>query len=189
MAIGKKLRFEVFKRDAFRCQYCGRTPPAVTLEVDHVHPESKGGCDDIDNLLTSCFDCNRGKRDGLLSSVPMQLSEKMAIQQDRAEQLEDYNKFLIKVRKQKDKWCDAFGDKWYQLCGFAAGQYGFEEVRAVSIRKFLDQLPPEEIMEAIVIAHDRKPATRHYDLTTWKYFCGICWNKIKRATREVFSHG
>ena len=42
MGLSKKMRFEVFKRDAFKCQYCGGTPPAVILEIDHVDPKSGG---------------------------------------------------------------------------------------------------------------------------------------------------
>lgn len=61
MAISKKLRFEIFKRDNFTCQYCGRQTPDVILEVDHISPKAKGGDDDIQNLITSCFDCNHGK--------------------------------------------------------------------------------------------------------------------------------
>lgn len=60
-AIPKKIRFEVFKRDSFTCQYCGRMAPDVVLEVDHINPVAHGGNDDIMNLVTSCFDCNRGK--------------------------------------------------------------------------------------------------------------------------------
>lgn len=70
MPIGKSLRFEVFARDSFTCQYCGRRPPDVILEVDHIHPRSKGGDDDHVNLVTSCYDCNRGKRDKVLSEIP-----------------------------------------------------------------------------------------------------------------------
>jgi 5-methylcytosine-specific restriction endonuclease McrA len=57
--VSKKTRFDVFKRDFFTCQYCGLTPPAAVLEIDHIHPVSKGGKNGIDNLITSCFDCNR----------------------------------------------------------------------------------------------------------------------------------
>jgi len=60
-SIGPKLRFEVFKRDSFTCQYCGSTSPEVILEVDHIKPVINGGKENILNLLTSCFDCNRGK--------------------------------------------------------------------------------------------------------------------------------
>ena len=59
--IGKKTRFEVFKRDKFTCQYCGRMAPDVILEVDHIKPVAEGGTNKMINLITSCRDCNRGK--------------------------------------------------------------------------------------------------------------------------------
>lgn len=52
-AISKSVRFEVFKRDNFRCQYCGATAPDVLLELDHVMPVAGGGDSEILNLLTS----------------------------------------------------------------------------------------------------------------------------------------
>lgn len=60
MAVG--LRFDVFSRDGFRCRYCGRGPTqGVLLEADHVVPRAVGGPDVLDNLVTACWDCNRGK--------------------------------------------------------------------------------------------------------------------------------
>ena len=61
--IPPKLRFEVFKRDKFVCQYCGACGPDVELEIDHIIPVSRGGTDDMKNLKTACRDCNRGKVD------------------------------------------------------------------------------------------------------------------------------
>lgn len=61
MSVSARLRFEIFERDGFRCQYCGSSGQDVVLEVDHVRPISRGGGDEPDNLLTACFDCNRGK--------------------------------------------------------------------------------------------------------------------------------
>ena len=52
--LSKTLRFEVFKRDSFKCQYCGKSAPEVTLEVDHIIPVAKGGSNEIFNLITSC---------------------------------------------------------------------------------------------------------------------------------------
>lgn len=37
-AITKTVRFEVFKRDSFTCQYCGRKAPEAVLNVDHIKP-------------------------------------------------------------------------------------------------------------------------------------------------------
>ena len=59
--ISSKIRFEVFKRDSFTCQYCGRSAPNVVLEVDHITPVNGGGGNEMANLITACHDCNRGK--------------------------------------------------------------------------------------------------------------------------------
>lgn len=63
-AMSPRLRFKVFKRDAYHCQICGRSAQhGIVLEVDHKVPVVKGGSDEMSNLWTLCFDCNRGKRD------------------------------------------------------------------------------------------------------------------------------
>lgn len=63
-----KLRFEIFKRDKFTCQYCGRGPvDGAVLQIDHIFPESKGGEFVYENLTTACQECNIGKRDILLT--------------------------------------------------------------------------------------------------------------------------
>jgi len=60
--ISQKLRFEIFHRDNFACQYCGKTKDdGAKLELDHKVPVSEGGTDDYQNLTTSCHDCNQGK--------------------------------------------------------------------------------------------------------------------------------
>lgn len=58
-----KLRFEVFMRDNFTCRYCGRTvkEDGVKLHIDHIIPKSKGGKNNLSNLITSCLECNYGK--------------------------------------------------------------------------------------------------------------------------------
>lgn len=59
--FSKQERFQIFERDNFTCQYCGRKPPEVQLEADHIVPLAKGGTNDERNLITACRDCNRGK--------------------------------------------------------------------------------------------------------------------------------
>ena len=68
----QNLRFEVFKRDEFKCQYCGRSPKTdgIVLELDHVTPVCDGGRMEISNLVTSCRDCNRGK-----GSIPLEIKK------------------------------------------------------------------------------------------------------------------
>jgi hypothetical protein len=61
MAVNKRLRFEVLRRDGFRCTYCGATPAEAELHIDHVVPVALGGTDIPENLTTACADCNEGK--------------------------------------------------------------------------------------------------------------------------------
>ncbi|WP_242384439.1 HNH endonuclease [Enterococcus faecalis] len=60
----KKISQEVFERDAYTCKYCGKI--GGILEVDHVIPFSKGGSDELDNLVCACRKCNRQKKDKTL---------------------------------------------------------------------------------------------------------------------------
>ena len=62
--IKPSLRFEILKRDDYRCQMCGVTAKdGATLEIDHIHPVSKCGSNEPDNLQVLCRDCNAGKSD------------------------------------------------------------------------------------------------------------------------------
>ncbi len=70
--IGVGLRFEVFKRDDFRCQYCGiSAKDGAILHADHIMPQSRGGPTTLQNLVTACIDCNLGKSDRLLDTLPL----------------------------------------------------------------------------------------------------------------------
>lgn len=61
-SLPARVRFEVLKRDAFRCQYCGKQAGGgAELEIDHIVPISKGGTSDKENLITACKECNNGK--------------------------------------------------------------------------------------------------------------------------------
>lgn len=59
--IWQALRLAVFERDNFICTYCGAH--GVKLECDHIIPVAKGGTHTMENLTTSCFNCNRSKKD------------------------------------------------------------------------------------------------------------------------------
>lgn len=64
MAVGKRLRFQIFRRDNFACRYCGlAAKDGAVLEVDHMTPKVDGGRDVPTNLITACEDCNSGKSD------------------------------------------------------------------------------------------------------------------------------
>ena len=100
-ALSKKLRFEIFKRDAFQCQYCGKTPPSVVLEIDHIQPVCKGGENSEENLLTACFDCNRGKSGELLTKTPISIAKQNSLLKEKEEQIKEYKKTLTTKKRGK----------------------------------------------------------------------------------------
>ncbi len=62
--ISARRRFEILKRDGFRCQLCGASSgDGVQLHVDHRVPLAKGGSNEDENLWSLCERCNLGKSD------------------------------------------------------------------------------------------------------------------------------
>jgi hypothetical protein len=111
-AIPKSIRFEVFKRDSFTCQYCGRSAPDVILEVDHINPVANGGTNDIVNLVTACFDCNRGKSKKLLSDNSVVKAQKAQLDElnTRREQMEMMVKWKEELYSQDDLFTKSICD-------------------------------------------------------------------------------
>ena len=54
--VSNKMRFAIYKRDGYKCRYCGRHTD--DLEIDHIVPISKGGKSTLENLQTLCHRCN-----------------------------------------------------------------------------------------------------------------------------------
>ncbi|MGE0058499.1 MAG: HNH endonuclease, partial [Dehalococcoidia bacterium] len=52
-------RREVFVRDRYTCQYCGKQTRDLT--IDHVMPRHRGGGHTWDNLVAACRSCNHRK--------------------------------------------------------------------------------------------------------------------------------
>lgn len=67
----KLTRREIFIRDQFTCQYCGRHGGDLT--IDHVHPRSLGGGHSWENLVTACKACNHRKGGKTLAQARMSL--------------------------------------------------------------------------------------------------------------------
>jgi len=178
MAVSKKTRFAVFTRDDFTCQYCGKRPPDTVLEVDHITPRSRGGTDNIDNLATSCFDCNRGKAasfaDEIIEGLDVQLQSEVARVQDRLEKhaLRQKLRELEQELSLQDE--DLKGELIeYWLNHWIGGPPRYYD--ASSLPYFIHRLPLPEIKEAMDIAA-WKPRSNY-----WAYFCGICHTKIRQG--------
>ncbi len=169
--IGKTKRFNIFKRDEFTCQYCGATPPKAVLHLDHIHPVSKGGGNSEDNLITSCFDCNMGKGAKLLDRKPEPLKDKAARIAETEAQISGYSKILAKKRERIES------EAW-EVVHILTDENEIRKDWFKSIMMFIEKLGVIETMESMDIAVSVKLSS--HETTQFKYFCGVCWTKIKR---------
>lgn len=167
--ISKKKRFDVFKRDGFRCVYCGATPITELLHVDHITPVVEGGTNDIDNLCTACVPCNLGKGGRSLSDIPQALSEKAAQIAEQEEQLAGYQKILAAKR---DRIQD---ETWEVIWAYDENCQTLSRSDFESIKRFVEKLGLHAVREAMETAASKGFSQQR----TFKYFYGICWNLIR----------
>jgi 5-methylcytosine-specific restriction endonuclease McrA len=54
-------RLNIYQRDKYSCQYCGKRHRAEDLTFDHVVPQVQGGAATWENIVTACLACNNRK--------------------------------------------------------------------------------------------------------------------------------
>lgn len=170
-AISTRTRFEVFKRDGFRCSYCGAHPPDALLHVDHVVAVANGGSNDMDNLVTACGGCNLGKSAVPLTAVPQSMADKAAEVQERERQLQGYQAVFEAKRQRLED------ETWRVMeCLYGKGVETAPRDELSSVRRFIEKLGVHAVLEAAEIAMVAPVSTRK----TFRYFCGICHNLIRK---------
>jgi hypothetical protein len=169
-AISKTLRFEVFKRDSFLCQYCGAHPPHVVLQVDHILAVANGGGNDVDNLITACQPCNLGKGVRRLADAPPSLKEKAADIEEREAQLAGFQAIMDARRERIEH------DVWRVLDELAGCKLdGAPSDQFRSTRKFVERLGLHVCLELA----EQPSMHRFYGDRRFRYFAGACWKRIR----------
>jgi len=171
--LSKKTRFDTFKRDLFQCQYCGKTPPSVVLEIDHIKPVSKGGSNVIENLITACFDCNRGKSANELSVVPMGNAQKTELLLEKELQYLEYQKIQKKINKRIRKECELISETYSKY--FTNYELN-DRFLDGSVKMFIEKIGFKAVNDSMISACSKIRLNENQAI---KYFCGICWTKIK----------
>lgn len=185
-SLSKSLRFEVFKRDSFTCQYCGRKAPEVLLEVDHIEPIAKGGTDNVLNLVASCKDCNSGKSAKRLSETTILDKQRAQLDelQERREQIEMMFQWQKGLLGLQDEVVGGLSQVWAEhVPGYSLNETG---VRA--LKKLTKTYSVDELVAAIRVAADQylifedgKPTQESVE-NAWKKVGGIC--RISRLERD-----
>lgn len=172
MAVSKRTRFEVLRRDNHTCQYCGETAPNVILHVDHVVPVSLGGSDKPENLVAACRDCNIGKSsiqpDSPIVAAIGERAADYALKAKSAGTLAraDYEAF--------QEFADEFEDLWDRYTVKPDDdQVPLDRLWRKSVLQWWKAgLPIEALGDAIDIAMARK-GVDHKD--RFRYFAGVMW--------------
>ncbi|WP_397570636.1 HNH endonuclease [Schlesneria sp. T3-172] len=185
--LGKALRFEVLKRDAFTCQYCGRKAPDVLLEVDHIEPVSKGGTNSLLNLISSCKDCNAGKSDRRLEDTAVLDKQRAQLEelQARREQLELMFEWQKGLSNLSDSATDRIAEEWNQR----VHPYALTKNGVSDLRRLIKTFSVNEVMEAIKVAVDQYVRFGASDIPieesvnlAWEKLGGIC--RLARLDKE-----
>lgn len=176
MAVSKRLRFEILRRDNHQCRYCGATAPDATLTIDHVVPAALGGGDDPTNLVTACRDCNAGKSSisadaGIVADVAsdaIRWADAMAVvARARAQARQQANELYLGF---ESAWKNWYYTDW-------RGQEIYADLPGDwrrSIDQFLDAgLELDDLTELIRVAMNARTSDE------WRYFCGCCWRRIR----------
>lgn len=172
MAVSKRLRFEILRRDEHKCKHCGRTPPEVVLEVDHVVPVTLGGSDDPSNLVAACRDCNGGK-----SSIPADAPMVAGVADDAARwaaAIQQVAEMRTQEAADAQETMGWFNSVWCAWTNWRDEPYEVEGgLRAIF--PFIEAgLTRGEIEQLVSVAMRSKASDK------WRYFCGCCWKRVRQ---------
>lgn len=186
--IPKSIRFEVFKRDSFRCQYCGKSAddPSVRLEVDHIIPVAKGGDNSIMNLITSCRDCNRGKGARELSDESVIVKQKKLLDdiQERKEIIEMMARWKTELMLETEKEVSIVNNYIGTI-----SNWSLTDVGKTKLRRMINNYGFEEVYQATEIAFNKyyRGDTKSWDIAFNK-IGGILYNRKIGRTKEYYGH-
>jgi hypothetical protein len=167
MAVSRSLRFQVLRRDGYRCHYCGATAKDAKLTVDHVTATALGGTDTADNLVTACEPCNGGK-----SATPADAALVAQVQ-------ENHDRFQAAVGAvgEDDRERREFLDAFYIAWDLGVLPPGW----AKTIDAYRQQgLAPHMWDEIIGIARAKTSLDDPF-----RYCCGIARNQVKKIQEQA----
>lgn len=176
MAVSKRTRFEVLRRDEYTCRYCRSSEGALT--VDHVTPLALGGTDHPRNLVAACRDCNAGKSSAAPDSSTLDaLSDaQIAYEKARATVIAREQKKARSRRKDYDLFLDEWDATSPRYSELPAGW------RATVSTWLARGIPIERILDAMHIASSKNhlPSSAVYP-----YMAKVVWNWISDLEEEV----
>lgn len=184
MAVSKRLRYEILRRDQHTCRYCGASAPAVPLRVDHVTPVALGGTDEPSNLVTSCEPCNSGKSSATVDSAVVANVSDDALRWSAAMTQAAEN--LREQEAPKLEYRDAFLGEWNRWGRGKGTDRKSVELPGdwkTSVERFRIAGLPAWMWADIVDASMGNEKV--LEVNKFKYCCGIAWNRVTELQEEA----
>lgn len=187
MAVSRRLRFEILRRDGNTCRYCGAQAPDVVLTVDHVIPTTLGGGDDPGNLVTACSSCNAGKS-SIAPDAPIVADvDERAVRWAAAQR-------LVMQRWSADRTraaaaVDSFDDAWTDWSVVATDNIRERVPRAADWRQSVESWLARGFSVADLVSFI--PTAMHSTASIpnkWRYLCGIVWRTLDKLEAEIHEH-
>lgn len=181
MAISRRLRYEVLRRDSYTCRYCGAKAPEVKITADHVVPVALGGTDEPSNLVAACDDCNGGKTSTTPDAPVVADVSEDALRWARA-MAEAANQMRAEFAERQDVYSQF--EEWW-----GGWTYGFKKEPIPkpddwrnSVDGFLAAGLPLDVLQWCVNKAMTSKATPE---STWRYMCGIAWRKVNELQESA----
>jgi len=182
MAVTKRIRFEIFRRDKHTCQYCGAKAPEVKIEIDHIIPASLGGDDKPGNLVTACHDCNSGKTSISPDSPLVEgLSDRAAAY---ALGMQDKMTRLRADFENADEFIEKFDEEWgrWNIVGEAERSVPLPPDYQLSLFRWSQMGIPFRGVEMAIPKAMMKTGIRG-EFGVFQYMAGIVWSMFE--SREI----
>jgi hypothetical protein len=176
MAVSKRLRYEILRRDNHACRYCGATAPGAKLAVDHVIPVALGGTDEPSNLVTSCEPCNSGKSSSTVDAAIVADVQQHQLRWGRAMELAAQAQ-AGKRDEQEAAWrsftqsWDTWASVWQPGLKVAPLPDNWKQsVEALRVGGLPEWMWPDIVETAMTT-----PGVQDH----FRYCCGIAWRRVR----------
>ncbi|MEZ5119625.1 MAG: HNH endonuclease [Candidatus Nanopelagicales bacterium] len=177
MAISKALRFQILRRDGYKCHYCGADAEQSKLRVDHVIPQALGGPTEPANLVTACHDCNAGKAAMPPDAAAVeQLDERNVAW---AEAIQKARREFEESAEQRRKIVRQFLSIWDEFLSSDALPDTFDS----AVLTWLDRgLTMDDFQELTLVTATKSGL---YRSDQFRYFAGCCWRRLTRMEERA----
>jgi len=185
MAVSKRIRYEVLRRDNYACRYCGGSAPDVALTVDHVIPTALGGSDDPSNLVAACGPCNSGKTstspDGPLVADVAQDALRWAAAMTRAAEIQR------RSRVEENRFFNAFIDIICEILRMPGHTFPVHPEDSEDMHRTICQFQRLGLdLDDLRFAFRRASGNARVDEDhVWRYFCGVTWRLLEDRQRAA----